>query len=133
MQLTQCRDQKRPPTLEAYFAELGDSIAPSMRAACRVMQDLVVRLRALPNDWCVYGLTSHYRLCLLSVDSYDSPWWVTIAALNAQSIAVDYLVPAHMAPWPGARTCGQAQSTEAAVSMIQIAMEASGGWTLSRS
>ena len=52
------------------------------------MLDWIARLRALPDDRHVYGLTSHYRLCLLSQDTYASPWYLIITASDERNYYV---------------------------------------------
>jgi hypothetical protein len=43
-------------------------------------------------------------------------------------VAEEYLLPETEAPWPDARVVGECEGVEAAVNMIRIAMEKSGGW-----
>ena len=93
------------------------------------MLDLIARLRALPDDRQVWGLTSHERLCLLATDSSASPWYVIVAALDSQNIFIEYLVPGDSAPWPNAYMRGEARSHDDAVRMIVTAMNESRGWT----
>jgi hypothetical protein len=92
------------------------------------MLDLMSRLQALPDEQRVFGLTSHFRLCLLAKDDYVSPWLVIISALDKHNYFIEYLMPDNVAPWPGAYVRGQANSEDDAVRMIMIAMEKSGGW-----
>jgi len=94
------------------------------------MLDFIVRLRALPNDRQVYGLTSHYSLLLLAEDTYQSPWFVSIDALDLRNYYIEYLMPEAVWPWKQ-RTYvrGEAHSEDEAVEMIVIAMERSEGWS----
>jgi len=92
------------------------------------MLDLIRRLKALPDAYEVYGLTSHARLGLLAGDSYKSPAFVIVSALNHRSFVIEYLMPPSSAPWRGAYVHGRAQSEDEAVRMIEIAMEHSEGW-----
>ncbi|MFA5194013.1 MAG: hypothetical protein WC740_25170 [Verrucomicrobiia bacterium] len=92
------------------------------------MLDLIARLRTLPDDRRVYGLTSHERLCLIAEDTYKSPWFVIVWALDKRNYSVEYLMPDDVAPWPGAYVRGEACSEDDAVQMILAAMEKSGGW-----
>ena len=72
MHLTRCKDQKHA-TLEEFYGEVAASDEPVTRKGGEVMLDWIARLRALPDAKIVYGLTSHYRLCLLSQDTHLSP------------------------------------------------------------
>ena len=92
------------------------------------MLDWIARLRALPDDRRIFGLTSHYRLCLLSQDDYTSPWFVIISALDERNYYVEYLMPENEAPWQAAYVRGEARSAEDAVWMVVTAMDKSGGW-----
>jgi hypothetical protein len=128
MHLTRCKDQKHA-TLDEFYGEVAASREPVTRKGGEVMLDWIARLRALPDGRHVYGLTSHYRLCLLSQDSYTSPWFVIISALDERNLYVEYLMPEHEAPWPHAYVRGEARSIDDAVRMVVTAMEKTGGWS----
>ena len=93
------------------------------------MLDLIARLRALPDERRVYGLTSHYQLCLLAEDTWQSPWFVKVVAIDRRNYRVSYLVPERLAPWRWAYVHGKAESEDEAVRMILIAMDRSEGWS----
>ncbi len=128
MYLTRCQDQKSQ-TLEEFYMEMShgdeDSVFPEVS---RTMLDLIARLRALPDERRVYGLTSHDRLVLLAQDTYRSPWLVILSALDKRNYFVSYLLPERLAPWPHAYVNGEAQSEDEAVQMILTAMDKSEGW-----
>ena len=128
MHLTHCQDQKKQ-TLEEFYTEVSQQDSVVCREGGRAMLDIIARLRALPNDRRVYGLTSHHRLCLLAENTYRSPWFVIISALDSRNYYVEYLMPTRIAPWPQARVRGEARSEDEAVQMILTAMEKSEGWT----
>ncbi len=92
------------------------------------MLDLMARLRTLPDTRQVFGLTSHHRLCLLAADSYQSPWFVIISALDKRNYFVEYLMPKSIAPWPHAYVRGEARSEDDALQMVVTAIEKSAGW-----
>lgn len=127
MHLVRCKDQKRA-TLEEFYGEAAASDDPVSRKGGAAMLDWIARLRALPDDRQVYGLTSHYHLCLLSQDTAASPWFVIIVASDERSYYIEYLMPEHEAPWPNAYVRGEARSMDDAVRMVVTAMERSGGW-----
>lgn len=131
MHLTRCTDQK-PKTLDEFFEDMSQQDHVVSREGGRAMLGLMARLRALPDSRQVYGLTSHHRLCLLAVDSYQSPWFVIISALNNRNYFVEYRMPDDVAPWPHAYVRGEARSEDDAVAMVVTAMEKSEGWSESR-
>lgn len=58
MRLTRCKDQKSK-TLEEFYAELVREDGYAFREGGRAMLDLIERLRALPNDKCVFSSAEH--------------------------------------------------------------------------
>src|SRR5258706_5097327 len=117
MHLTRCQDHPSK-TLDEFYAEVSRHDHPVEREGGKVMLDFIIRLRALPDERLVYGLTSHYRLCLLAEDNSRSPWFVIISALDKRNYNVEYLMPERVAPWPHAYVRGEASSEEEAVQMI---------------
>jgi hypothetical protein len=126
--LIHCHDQTSE-TLDEFYGELSQSDEPVTRQIGQTMLSLLARLRALPGDRHVWGLTSHYRLCLLAQDSYETPWFVTVIGLDKRDYYVEYLMPEHAAPWSRASVRGEANSEDEAVQMILTAMEKSEGWS----
>ena len=92
------------------------------------MLSLIERLRSLADDRQVWGLTSHFTLCLLAADTYQSPWFVRAVAVDRHSYFIQYLMPERLAPWPDASVGGTARSEDEAVEMVVKAMELSEGW-----
>lgn len=127
MHLTRCHDQKSK-TLDEFYRELSVSDEPVTREIGRAMLSLVARLRGLADERRVWGLTSHYRLCLLAADSYETPSFVRVVALDARNYFVEYLMPERVAPWPRAYVSGEARSEDEVVQMILTGMEKSEGW-----
>jgi hypothetical protein len=124
MQLTRCSDQGTK-TLEEFYGEMKATTTEGGKA----MIDLIARLRALPIPKQAWGLTSHGMLCLLAKDTFQSPWFVIVAALDKRNYTIEYLMPASVAPWPSpAYVRGDAHSEDEAVRMIQIAIDRSEGW-----
>ena len=128
MHLTRCSDQQSK-TLDDFYSELSVSHETVSREIGQAMLSLLARLRALPDDRRVWGLTSHYQLVLLAADSYQTPWLVIVAALDERNYFIEYLMPEEVAPWAGAYVKGEARSQEQAVQMILTGMEKSGGWS----
>ena len=127
MNLTRCRDQKSK-TLDEFYKEISEHDSATDRDGGKAMLDLIARLRALPDERHVYGLTSLYRLCFLAEDTWQSPWFVIVAALDKRNYFIEYLMPEDEAPWAKAYVRGEANSEDDAVRMILIGMEKSGGW-----
>jgi hypothetical protein len=129
MHLTRCQDQKTK-TLDEFYAEISQHDDPVDQMCGKVMLSLIGRLRALPDDRHVYGLTSLYWLCLLAHDTYQSsPWFVKFIASDKQTYFIEYLMPERLAPWQKAYVRGEAHSESEAVQMILTAMDKSEGWS----
>lgn len=111
MHLTRCHDQKSK-TLDEFYRELSISDEPVTREIGHTMLSLLARLRALPGERRAWGLTSHYRLCLLAADSSATDWFVTVVALDSRNYFVEYLMPERVAPWPRAYVRGEARSED---------------------
>jgi hypothetical protein len=123
VQLDRCKDQSSI-TLDDFYANVAEGGSRGGAA----MIELIRRLRNLPDERRVFGLTSLHRLCLLAADTWRSPWFVIISALDERNYRIEYRLPDAAAPWPNAYVTGEAQSQDEAVSMILTAMERSGGW-----
>jgi hypothetical protein len=128
MIVERCSDQKSK-SLDAFYTEIASGRDHVSHEGGLAMLELLSALRGLADKRCVFGLTSHYRLCLLAKDSYTSPWYVIVAALDRRNFFIEYLMPEGVAPWPGAYVKGEARALEDALKMVLIAMEKSGGWS----
>lgn len=128
MDLARCQDQKSK-TLEEFFTEVSQQESVVSREGGKAMLGIIARLRALPDERQLYGLTSHHRLCLLAQDTSRSPWFVIVSTLDSRNYYVEYLMPGRIAPWPHAYVKGEAQSEDGAVQMIVTAIERSEGWS----
>ena len=128
MKIIRCRDQQHE-TLEEFYSKLAIGENSPLREAGKAMLDVLTGLKALPDERLVYGLSSMAQLCLLAHDDYKSPWYVIVSALDRRNYFVEYLMPENMSPWPNAYVKGAATSTDAAVELIQIAIDRSAGWT----
>jgi hypothetical protein len=127
MILERCSDQKSK-SLDAFYAEMAAGRDSVSHEGGLAMLDMLAALRSRADRRCVWGLTSHYRLCLLSKDAYTSPWYVIVSALDRRNYFIEYLMPEGSAPWAGAYVKGEGRSLEVALSMVVIAMDRSGGW-----
>lgn len=127
MQLTRCKDQDYD-TLDEEYGKLarGDDAFNRERGAA--MLDLLARLRALPGDKPVFGVTSHRRLLLLAEDSHQSPKFIIVSVLGKFEYHIEALPPEWAAPWPVAYVRGFARTEDEAVEMIVTAMNVSEGW-----
>lgn len=128
VRLEHCKDQASQ-TLDEFYGQIASHDDVVDRQGAEAMLELIARLRALSDDRRVWGLTSHYRLCLLAQDSFQSPWYVVVGALDRRNYFIEYLMPPAVAPWPAAYVRGEARSQDDAVQMIVTAMERSEGWS----
>lgn len=119
--------QSRATLRERYEREaMGHD--PHMAEAARLMIQLIERLETAFPDRPVWGLTSLHNLKLLATDDWRTPWFVSIALPIGGTFVIDYLFPKAEAPWPDARVRGETTSIDAAINMISVAMQRSGGW-----
>jgi hypothetical protein len=134
MQLVHCSEQGSQ-TLDEFYADIAANEPPYWHTG-PAMLSLIKRLREIPDDRQVWGLTSHSRLCLLAQDEIFKndvfrPWYVVFVAGSTNEYYVEYRMPESIAPWPNAYVRGEARSEDEAVEMILTAMERSGGWAKS--
>ena len=122
------KSRSKSETLDEFYTRIGQQDHPVSRESGEAMLDLISRLRSLPDKRRVFGLTSLHRLCLLAEDTWQSPWFVIIYALNKRDYFIEYLMPKDVAPWHDAYVKGEAYSEDEAVQMILTAMDRSGGW-----
>lgn len=127
MRLERCKDQARQ-TLDEFYTERAGSEDQDSQLLGRAMFSLICRLRGLPEELTVWGLTSHEHLWLLSEDDSRARWKVGVIAMSPECYVIEYQMPAELAPWPEARVQGRARSEDQAIEMIEIAMERTGGW-----
>lgn len=109
---------------ESTYRDGPPEFAPQSEAMLR----LISSMRTEKSEHTVFALTSHEKLCLLSEDSYDSHWWVTVECDGFQYYRVEYLMKPEAAPWDGAYIVGTTQDVEKAVQMVLTGMINSGGW-----
>lgn len=124
MRLDRCTDQTRK-TLDQFYEDIARS--DSDNGSGQAMLDLIAGLRRLGDEPRVWGLTSLHRLCLLAQDTWQSPWYVIVAA-SGRTYWIEYLMPAALAPWPNGYVRGEASSESDAVQMVVTAMDRSLGW-----
>lgn len=130
MHITRCQDQKHCTLEEFYGKDVHpEDPRPHGYDDHGAMLALLQRLRAMPDERHVYGLTSELGLCLLSHDTQSAPAFVKVHTVSKTMYFIEYLVPPHKAPWPQAYVTGMASSEDEAVQMILLGMEKSGGWS----
>jgi len=110
-------------TLEEHFSALNRKYVNGQGTLA-----VIERLRALPDDRLVYGLTSVDRLCLLSQDDYTTPWWVVLTSHSARDFTVECRMPADQAPWRSAKITGKTEDLSKAVEMLVESLKVSRGW-----
>lgn len=127
MQLTRCKDQDYD-TLDGEYEKLARCDDALSRERGAKMLGLLARLRAVPDDKRVFGVTSHRRLLLMAEDSHQSPKFVIVSVLSKFEYHIEALLPEWAAPWPVAYVRGFAQTEDEAVEMVLTAMTVSEGW-----
>lgn len=127
MQLTRCKDQDYD-TLDGEYGKLARCDDALSRERGAMMLGLLARLRAVPDDKRVFGVTSHRRLLLLAEDSHRSPAFVIVSVLGKSEYHIEALLPEWAAPWPDAYVRGFARAEDEAVEMVMTAMKVSEGW-----
>ena len=127
MSFQRATDQRHQSLREHYEKE-ANGTDPIVAESARLMIRLIEQLEVTFRDRDVWGLTSLYTLKLLATDDWRTPWYVSVRPPMGGRFTIDYLLPQAEAPWPDARVVGESESIEAAVKMILLAMERSGGW-----
>jgi len=113
--------------LDDEYGALARSDDPVSRELGEAMLQLIDRLRGLPTSIEAWGLTSLHHLCLLAADESRTPWYVRFIASKGW-YQVEYLMPKHCAPWPGAYIAGKASNEAEAAEMLVLAIANSSGW-----
>ncbi len=126
MTLRRCKDQNSQTIEEFYEFSATFKVG---REGAKAMLRLLARLRQNPDNWIVFGLTSHERLGLKAEDDYWSRSHVIIDALNDRNYKIDQAMPGGDQKRPEAWVHRTARSEDEAVEMILLAMKESGGWT----
>jgi len=75
----------------------------------------------------IFGLTSHYRLVLLSENSSSANSNVIISAMGIRYY-FEYLIPTEEAPWEHAHITGFTDNFEDAKKYILLCIKKSKGW-----
>jgi hypothetical protein len=117
------------PGLEEFYRELS---ASSDNTTAEIGLMMLRLLPEIPNTFRgkrVWGLTSHYHLCLLAADDYRTPWYVRIIGYSGSRYEIHYKMSEVDQPWPDAFVAGSAKELAQAVDMIGIAMARCGGWS----
>lgn len=92
------------------------------------MLELLPGLEKVCNDRVVWGLLSHYSLCLLSRRDFRARPHVVVVA-DSSGYRVSYKMHPDDAPWPIATVEGHTDSSAEAAKLVAIAMDRSGGWS----
>lgn len=127
MPIIRCSEQKSR-TLEKFYNDAKASDESTISGIGKVMLLIIDEINKTFTTTKIYGLTSHYRLFLLSADNGRTPWFVSIIALNSKNIYIEYLLPENKQPWADARVRGEASSIQEAMKYLIIAMTESQGW-----
>ncbi len=91
------------------------------------LRELILALREPPFDRTVYALSSMDRLCLLSQNYWDTPWWVRVSC-RPGGFRVSAYIPTDLEPWNGAEYVGTENDPGLAAHFVVQALEATRGW-----
>ena len=129
MPISVCKGHSNGSLIEIY-EELytDDKLNPIWKERANAMIQLIHMINDTFIDTQIWGLTSHYRLALLSENHWDSAWHVIIENPGNHEYYLSYIMP--QSPWPdsGATVHGVATSLEQARKYLIIAMNESHGW-----
>ena len=92
---------------------------------------LVALLEHLSGVRCsrkVYALSSMDRLCLLSQDYWDTPWWIRVTCREPDGYDVRCHIPTLKSPWKGAEFSSYTESASLASDYVLAGLDACGGW-----
>ncbi|MEQ9490543.1 MAG: hypothetical protein RIM72_16285 [Alphaproteobacteria bacterium] len=106
--------EKRPDSSWAEIAERMLEVLPHLEKVCASAD--------------VWGLLSHYRLCLLSRRDYRSRPHVVVFA-GPGGYMIRYQMTSADAPFPNAIVEGATTNVEEAAQYVAIAIDRSGGWS----
>lgn len=111
-------------TIEEFYLDIAIEEAKVGEA----MLQLIEVINSIFKETVVWGLTSHYRLVLQTIDESRAEWYVIVAS-SVGYYYFEYLLPASKQPWENAYVRGEAYSLEEAKRYLLIAMRESGGWS----
>ena len=96
------------------------------------LREFIQALRLQPFDSTVYALSSMDRLCLLSQNYWDTPWWVLVECTSREGYKITADIPTELTPWSGAQYFGERECPELAAEDAVKAMLATRGWEATR-
>ncbi len=115
-------------TLKEFYQEVAKwAKAPGVGQG---MLELLAMINGMFKETQLYGLTSHYRLCIQAEDDWTAPWYVVVVGSRFEKLChytIEYLLPENP-PWPHASVRGEARSLADAKNYLLIAMHRSQGW-----
>jgi hypothetical protein len=127
MPISRCSEQSRC-SLEEFYQEMSANKAYDPIDAGGAMIQFIGVINSLFKQTQIWGLTSHDRLILQSVDNSASVCYVMISSIGHDYYFFEYLLPANKRPWSDALVRGETQSLADAEKYLLIAMRESEGW-----
>lgn len=118
------RSEQSSMTIEEFYL----AIAIEEAKVGEAMLQLIEIINSIFKQTVVWGLTSHYRLVLQTIDESCAEWYVIVAS-SVGYYYFEYLLPASKQPWENAYVRGEAHSLEEARRYLLIAMRESDGWS----
>jgi hypothetical protein len=113
--------------LTEFYSAAAQETDFTSREICKAMLEWIKRIELELPDLEIWGLTSHYRLVLMSTDTFEGDWSVIIIGQQG-NFKVDYLIPKENAPWTNAYVTGETTDFEEALKMSLIGIKNSGAW-----
>lgn len=128
MPITVCKGHSSKTLLELYSELAGYQGNPVWKNKSEAMIQLINLIDQNFKKTQIWGLTSHYRLVLLTENNWDTRWHVIIENIGSDEYYFDYAMPDEKSPWPNAMVRGVAKSLEEAKKYLAISMNESGAW-----
>ncbi len=93
------------------------------------MRQLIMKLDERLTQTIVWGLTSHYLLCLMAVPTYDmGSWFVTMDPHYLSSFRISYRLPEGELPIPDSEISFRVKDVDLACERTILALRYSRGW-----
>lgn len=129
MPITVCTDTDftRKSLLEIYAELVLCRTSEHNQKVSKAMIELINLINQLFKDTQIWGLTSHYRLILLTENRWNSKGHVIIY-YGSEGYYFEYAMPDEKCPWPNAYVRGHSKSLEEAKKYLAISMNESGAW-----
>jgi hypothetical protein len=122
--------QNKDKSLEDFYHDLKkDKSNPVWEKIGTDMLAFIEMINETFEQTEIWGLTSHSRLVLQTIDKWDAEWFVIVNCIGSNEYYFEYLMTDDKKPWDYATVKGVTQTLTDAKKYLLIAMKESGGWT----